>query len=156
VAVLRGFAGRILLALINVLTHSAVGGEPVTQRTRALKTAWGVHTTANTPPRFLALINVCATPSIGLQLVTRAAVASVRSPKVCALLCAHVWNLCTFVDIYAGMAGVAEALFANATVGARRVLALRVCSTDHPIQALVDVLTPSSNLLVAGETDTPV
>merc|ERR1719270_3257323 len=93
------FAGRILLALINVLTHSAVGGEPVTQRTRTLKTAWGVHTTANTPPRFLALINICATPSIGLQLVTRAAVASVRSPKVCALLCAHVWNLCTFVDI---------------------------------------------------------
>ena len=129
-----------------------------------------------------------------LLLVTRAAVASVRSPKVCALgtktvvhllifefrikvfffhlLCAHVWDLCTFVDIwdktfhqkyihksqsqsstfhqniylqksksyfnlspkkcvcksqhqnstYAGMAGVAEALFANAAIGARRVL----------------------------------
>ena len=96
----------------------------------------------------MALINICATPSIGLQpfsgsliqifnkvvsescvldfrifcllLVTRAAVASVRSPKVCALemktaiilpnykfwiklffylLRAHVWNLCTFVNI---------------------------------------------------------
>ena len=34
-------------------------------------------------------------------------------------------------------------------------LAFRVGSANHPIQALVDVLAPTSNLLVTGEADTP-
>ena len=34
-------------------------------------------------------------------------------------------------------------------------LAFRVGSANHPIQALVDVLAPTSDLLVTGEADTP-
>ena len=57
------FARRVLVALINVLTHSAIGGEPgkmfreiwrknlspVTQWARTLEAAWCVHTTPDTP-----------------------------------------------------------------------------------------------------------
>ena len=35
-------------------------------------------------------------------------------------------------------------------------LAFRVGSANHPIQTLVDVLAPTSNLLVTGEADTPL
>ena len=34
-------------------------------------------------------------------------------------------------------------------------LAFRVGSANHPIQTLVDVLAPTSDLLVTGEADTP-
>ena len=34
-------------------------------------------------------------------------------------------------------------------------LALRICATNHPIVALVNILTPSPHLLVSGEANTP-